>query len=197
MRGLGLGSLEEILTALYPFHRESIRQSQMTDARVLAIGILSAAPGPSLPFPKARNKPTPVRTLELNRKAIPMITPGAILIEKGTLLPEPLQLETESHASGWAGVTNNLDGHQIEKALSTAGWTFFYMAGAIKTTAFGFDRARMIHAALKRLIANVRRQKCNCLQIDEVEMHWFLGMPYVSVSAHSRHIQKGLAFSSR
>jgi hypothetical protein len=55
----------------------------------------------------------------------------------------------------------------------------------------------MIHAALKRLIANVKLQKCNCLEIDDVATHSLLGMPYVSVSAHPRHIQKGMLFSGR
>jgi hypothetical protein len=123
-----------------------------------------------------------------------MITTGTILIEKGTLLPEPLRLETASHASGWAPVTNKLDRHQLEKKLETAGWTFFYMAGEIRSTAFGFNSQNRADAALQRLIANARLRKCNCLEIDGVATHSFLGMPYVSVSAHSRHIQKGFAF---
>lgn len=126
-----------------------------------------------------------------NRKAMRMITPGVVLIEKGTHLPEPMRLETESAASGWASVANHLDVYQLEKELSAAGWTFFYSAGAITTTAFGFDREKMVHAALKRLITNVRLQRCNCLEIDAVATHSFLGMRCVSVSAHSRHIQKG------
>ena len=125
------------------------------------------------------------------------IAPGAILVEKSTRLPEPLRLEGDSTASGWAPVADNLDGHQLEKELSAAGWTFFYMAGSIRTTAFGFERQRMIHAALKRLITVVRLQRCNCLEIDDVAAHSFLGMPYVSLSAHSRHIQKGIVFSGQ
>ena len=44
-------------------------------------------------------------------------------------------------------------------------------------------------------MASVREDRCNSLQIQAVEMHSFLGIPYVSVSAHSRHIQKGNIFS--
>lgn len=126
-----------------------------------------------------------------------MIIPGAILVQKGTVLPEPLRLDSGWHASGWTSVLNNLDRHQLEKELATAGWTFFYMAGAIRTTAFGFDKQKMIDAALKRLITNVRLEKCNSLEIDNVEMHSFWGMPYVSISAHSRHIQQGMLFSGQ
>jgi hypothetical protein len=123
-----------------------------------------------------------------------MITTGTILIERGTLLPEPLRLETALHASGWAPVTNKLDRHQLEKKLETAGWSFFYMAGEIRSTAFGFNSQNRADAALQRLIANAKLRKCNCLEIDGVATHSFLGVPYVSVSAHSRHIQKGVAF---
>jgi hypothetical protein len=122
------------------------------------------------------------------------IGPGAILIEKSAQLPELLRLESDSTA-GWVRVTNNLDCYQIEKELASEGWTFFYMAGRIEATAFGFDREKMIHTALKRLIAKVRLQKCNCLEIDEVATKSFLGMPCVSVSGHSRHLKKGLFFN--
>lgn len=125
-----------------------------------------------------------------------MITPGAILIKKGTLLPEPLRLGTDAQATGWASVTNTLDSHELEQKLSTGGWTFIYIAGAIRTTVFGFDRAKMIHAALKRLLASVKLQKCNCLEIDDITTRSFLGMPYVSVSGHTRNIQKGVLFAA-
>ena len=87
---------------------------------------------------------------------------------------------------------DNLDGQQLSKKLAVEGWTLFYMAGGIRTTAFGFEKQGMIRAALKRLIAMVRLQKCNCLEIDDVVMHSFLGIPYVSIAGHSRHIQKGM-----
>jgi hypothetical protein len=125
------------------------------------------------------------------------IGPGSILAAKSAPLPERWRLESDATATGWAPLSNHLDGHQLEKELATEGWTFFYMAGRIKATAFGFDREKMVHTALKRLIASVRLQKCNCLEIDEVAPHSFLGMPYVSVAAHSRHIQKGLVFSGQ
>ena len=63
------------------------------------------------------------------------------------------------------------------------------MASAIRRRAFGFDRAKRIQAALKRVMSNVR-------EIDGVATHSFLGIPYVSVSAHPRHIQKNMLFSA-
>ena len=124
------------------------------------------------------------------------ISPGSILVERNTFLPEPLGLESGLTESGWVRFTNNPDRHQVETKLATSGWTFFLMAGTIHTSAFGFGRPRMIQAALKRLIAIVMLQKCNCLEIDAIRMRSFLGLPYISLSAHSRHIQNGSLFGS-
>ena len=123
-----------------------------------------------------------------------MIKSGTILIERSALRPQVFQLEDAWSANAWTSVTLNLTPHELKKELSIAGWTFFYMAGAIRTTVFGFDRVKMMGAALKRLIKNVKLQKCNCLEIDDVAMHSFLGLPYMSISAHPRHIQKGMVF---
>ena len=122
------------------------------------------------------------------------IIPGAIFVEMSAPLPKPLQLESGLAGNGWAQVANNHDSRELEKKLAAAGWTFFYIAGAIRTIGFGFERPAMIEAALRRLTAIVRRQKCNCIQIEDVETRSFFGLRYVSISAHSRHIQPGLAF---
>jgi hypothetical protein len=123
-----------------------------------------------------------------------MITRGTLLIEKGTPVPGSFRIGTELYPNAWMPVTTNQHFHDFETELTTAGWTFFYMAGEIRTIAFGFDKRKVIDAALRRLMASARLQKCNCLEIDQVLTRSFLGMPYVSVSAHSRHIQKGSIF---
>lgn len=92
-----------------------------------------------------------------------MMTAGAILMEKHAACPQCFHLK-DSSPTDWMAVTHNLSPHELEKELSAAGWMFFHMAIAIRTTAFGFNRAKMIHAALKRLVANVRRQGCNALK---------------------------------
>ena len=69
------------------------------------------------------------------------------------------------------------------------------MAGEIKATVFGFDKQKALRTALKRLIADVRSQHCNSIEITGVVDKSFLRMPCVSVSAHARHLQKGQLFS--
>ena len=121
------------------------------------------------------------------------ITAGSILVEEGTHLPKSLLLQSESSSNGWAAVKDVRA--TFEKAIQQAGWTFFFMAGEIKTTVFGFDRQKALRAALKRLIAEVKSQHCNSIEITRVVGKSFLSVPYVSVSAHPRHLQKGMLFS--
>jgi hypothetical protein len=121
------------------------------------------------------------------------IKTGTILIEDGTLLPNSLLLESEAYSTGWTSVSNVRS--EFEKAINQAGWTFFFMAGTIQATVFGFDKQKAVRTAVKRIITNVESQKCNCLEITGVMMKSFLGMPYACVSAHSRHVQGSPVFS--
>ncbi len=121
------------------------------------------------------------------------ITAGNILVQEGTKLPKSLLLQSESNSNGWAAVKDARS--TFEKAVQEAGWTFFFMAGEIKANVFGFDRQKARRAALKRLIADAKSQHCNSIEITRVVDKSFLRVPYVSISAHPRHLQKGMCFS--
>jgi hypothetical protein len=124
-----------------------------------------------------------------------MITSGVLLIERDALRPRCFEVEPGSHPNGWIFIKQPLTLQQLEKELSASGWTFFFMAGPIRATAFGFNREKTVYAALNRGVKAVRRLRCNCVQIERVEMHSFLGIPYVSLSVRPRHIQKGMFFA--
>ncbi len=121
------------------------------------------------------------------------ITAGNILVQDGTHLPRSLLLPTEDHSNGWAAVNGARS--TFEKAIQEEGWTFFFMAGEIKATVFGFDRQKVLRSALKRLIAKVKSHHCNSIEITRVTSKSFWKVPYVSVCAHPRHLQKGMVFS--
>jgi hypothetical protein len=121
------------------------------------------------------------------------ITAGSIFIDEGAPLPNSFLLPREPHVSGWAAVNNA--GSTFEKELEGAGWTYFFMAGEIKTTVFGFDSQKALSTALNRLIANAKAQNCNSIEINRVTGSSFLKVPYVSVSAHPRHLQKCQTFA--
>jgi hypothetical protein len=116
---------------------------------------------------------------------------------KATSHPECFIVEANPYSNGWMSVTHELTSRDLEQELATTGWTFFYIANEVRSMAFGFNRSKMIQAALGRLIAKVKLQKCNCLQIDSVATQSFLGMRYVSLAAHPRHIQRGIVFAGQ
>jgi hypothetical protein len=121
------------------------------------------------------------------------ITAGNILVEKGIRLPKSLQDQSEPNSNGWAAVKGARSA--FVQAIQEAGWSFFFMAGEIKTTVFGFDRENALHAALKRLMADAKSQHCNSIEITQILDKSLWRVPYVSVSAHARHLQKGMCFS--
>src|SRR5213594_1052981 len=93
-----------------------------------------------------------------------MITAGTILIADGTLMPESLQFESERYSDGWRAV-QDLDRYGLDRKIREAAWTFFYMAGEIKASVFGFDREKALRRAVKRLLANLKAEKFNSLEI--------------------------------
>jgi hypothetical protein len=56
---------------------------------------------------------------------------------------------------------------------------------------FGRLAAKSIQRALNRIFVNVRKLDFNCLEVTKIEENRFLGLPYITVCAHSRHIQQG------
>ena len=121
------------------------------------------------------------------------ITAGTILIEEGVRLPGSGLLQTESYSDGWVAVKDTL--REFEQSVRESGLTFFFMAGEIKARAFGFDRQKALRTALTRLMAQVKSQRCNGIEIMQVIDKSFLSVPYVTVFAHARHLQNGLLFS--
>jgi hypothetical protein len=122
-----------------------------------------------------------------------LITVGDILVQQGIHVPRCLLLPTEINLDGWAAVNGTRS--MFEKTIDEEGWTFFFMAGEIQATVFGFDKQAALRTALKRLIADVKFQHCNSIEITGVVGKSFLRIPYVSVSAHARHLQKDRLFS--
>ena len=123
------------------------------------------------------------------------IAAGSILVAGGMRRPASILLQDVTDENGWAAIEDARP--TFERTVREAGWTFFFMAGEIKAIAFGFDKEKAIRTALRRLIADVKSQHCNSIEITQVVGRTFLKVPYVSVFAHARHLQKGLLFSSQ
>jgi hypothetical protein len=120
------------------------------------------------------------------------IKAGTILIKAGTPLPEGLQLESESYSKGWK-LLKNIDANVLDRKIRETGWTFFFMANEVNATAIGSDLEKTTRRAVKKVIAHWKSDKFNCLEIVQVAGKRFLGLPYVAVSTHPRHIQESMS----
>jgi hypothetical protein len=121
------------------------------------------------------------------------IRTGTILIKDGIAMPESLAVGTEPYSAGWSSIIGSTSA-QLEKAIENAGWTFFYMAGEIRTICFGFNNHSRTSRAVAHVVNAVKRENCNCLEITQMRQRSFLGFRYTSLVAHARHIQKSRSF---
>ena len=114
-----------------------------------------------------------------------------VFIREDTRLPATLAIESEAFLPGWR-VVKNLDRSTLARNIEGANWNFFYMAGEIRAAVLGRDRPGTMRRAVKCVLAKQEGQKFNSLEITKVVSKRFLGIPFMSVTAHSRHIQQGI-----
>ena len=125
----------------------------------------------------------------------PTIQVGTILMKDWPLMTQLLGLESESCSGNWS-LVKALDGFALDRKIHAAGWNFFFMAAEIKVIFFGALGAKKIQNALQRILGKVRVQNFNCLEVTGIIAKSFLGVPYTTVSAHSRHIQQSCSLDS-
>ena len=106
-----------------------------------------------------------------------------------------LNLESEPCSGNWS-VLKVLDSFALDRKIHAAGWNFFFMAAEVKAMFFGSPGAAKVQSALKRILAKVKPQHFNGLEVTAIVARHFLGVPYVTVSAHSRHMQQSCHLDS-
>src|SRR5258707_9162256 len=114
-----------------------------------------------------------------------------IFIREGAPLPTTLAIESEAFLPGWR-VVKNLDRQALTREVEGAHWNFFYLAGEMRATVFGREGLGALRRAVKGVLAKQEGQKFNSLEITKVVSKRFLGIPFISVTAHFRHIQQGI-----
>ena len=113
---------------------------------------------------------------------------GAILMKEWPGMPQLVGFEVESGWGEWSMVKVP-DAFTFDRKIHAAGWNFFFMAAEVKAMFFGSLGAAKVQSALKRILAQVKPQHFNGLEVTAIAARHFLGVPYVTVSAHSRHLQ--------
>jgi hypothetical protein len=120
----------------------------------------------------------------------PQVQVGTILIEDRPLMTRTLDIESEPYGGNWSRV-RSLDGFELDHKIHAAGWSFFFMAGELKARFLGAVSEKNVRRALMRILARMRGQNFNCLEVTGISAEHFVGVPYTIVSAHWRHIQQG------
>jgi hypothetical protein len=114
---------------------------------------------------------------------------GTILMKEWPGMTKLLGLESEPCSAEWR-LLKVLDGFALDRKIHAAGWNFFFMASEVKVMFFGSLGAAKIQNALQRILKKVKEQHFNGLEVTEIVSRRFLGVPYVTISAHSRHMQE-------
>jgi len=110
-------------------------------------------------------------------------------------MAEVLALESEPYIENWS-VVKALNNLTLDAKIHAARWNFFFLAGEVKVMFFGTIGAARVQDALRRIARKVKRQNFNCLEVTGIVAKHFLGVPYATVSAHSRHIQQSCLLDS-
>ena len=119
---------------------------------------------------------------------------GTILMKGWPGMPQILGLETEPCFEDWTFVT--VPDGPLDRTIHAAGWNFFFMATKVKAMFLGLPGQDKIQSAVQRILAKVKPQHFNGLEVTEIVAGRFLGVPFVTVSAHSRHMQRGCNLDS-
>jgi len=114
---------------------------------------------------------------------------GSILMKEWPGKPQLLGLESEPCSGEWS-LLKIMDGFTVDRKIHAAGWNFFFMAPEFKASFFGTIGAGKIQKALARILEKVKPQHFNGLEVTGIVARRFLGVPYVTVSAHLRHMQQ-------
>lgn len=122
------------------------------------------------------------------------IQSGTVMIQQSGSL-RPLGIESEFYSDSWSSL-GLVESSGLDYKVRAAGWKLFFMAGELRTVVPAWGGQKSLRRGVRRLLAHTRRQHFNCLEVTHVLRKRFLGIPYVSIAAHSRHIQQGSQIQS-
>lgn len=114
---------------------------------------------------------------------------GTVFVHTDTFIPNSIFAEREIFCVDWQAITN-LSGDDLDREIRDDGWNFMFMGGAIRGTSWGSWSGTAIRCAAIRVLKKNQASKFNAFEITRIHAGRFLGVPYVVVTGHSRHVQK-------
>jgi hypothetical protein len=115
---------------------------------------------------------------------------GTIFVQNRPLILRTLGLESEPYEGTW-DVLHSLPNVGLDQEIRSSGWNYFFIGAEVRASVFGRLTARRVRRALEQIFAKVRDADFNCLEVTEIIEKRYLGIPYITMCAHSRHIQQG------
>jgi hypothetical protein len=122
------------------------------------------------------------------------IQAGTMMVQQSASM-RPLGIESEPYSGSWRSL-GILESSGLDRKIRAAGWSLFFMAGELRAVVPAWGGQSTLRAGVKRLLAQTRLQHFNCLEVTHILKRRFLGIPYVSIAAPSRHIQDGCQIQS-
>jgi hypothetical protein len=128
--------------------------------------------------------------MEANNALAATVQVGTLFIRNSPVILRTLELKSESYLGTW-DVLNCPQSPALDQRIRDGGSNYFFMAAEVRATVFGRLVARSIRKALKQIFRKVRDANFNSIEVTKITEKRFLGVPYITVCAHSRHLQQG------
>jgi len=122
------------------------------------------------------------------------IQAGTMIVHQSAAV-RSLNIESEPYFHQWSSL-GPLESSKLDQKVRVMGWNLFFMAGEIRAVVPAWGGHNTLRRGVKRLLAQARLQHFNCLEVTQVLRKYFLGVPYVSIAAHARHLQEGSQIQS-
>lgn len=122
------------------------------------------------------------------------IQAGTMIVHQSAMF-DTLDIESEPYFRAWRSL-GILESSGLDRKVRAKGWNLFFMAGEIRAVVPAWGGHDTLRRGVKRLLAQTRLQHFNCLEVTQVLRKYFLGIPYLSIAAHSRHLQEGSQIQS-
>jgi len=116
------------------------------------------------------------------------IQTGTIMVQQVASL-QSLGVESEPYSGSWSSL-GILESTGLDRKIRPDGWKLFFLAGELRAVVPAWGGQKALRRGVRRLLAQTRSQHFNCMELTHILRRRFLGIPYVSIAAHRRHIQK-------
>lgn len=122
------------------------------------------------------------------------IQTGTMMVYQSANL-QSFALEGTPYFRNWRSL-GTAESSGLDCKVRGEGWSLFFMAGEIRALVPAWGGHETIRRGMTRLLAQTHLQHFNCLEVTGIRRKYFLGIPYLTISANPRHIQRGSQIES-